>query len=451
MNTSSHISDPVIASFCSGALSAEDTIMCAEHLEMCPECIIRFNNILKSDRYSRPIILGFSPKTYLVNEHLEYEQFDDYLDGNLDEDEAEIIRVHFGLCSDCRNNLSSLEEFRKMVEPELKLRYGSRGLLRRLAEFLKLFEYSRPTLAYSALVSLTILGGLAAIIYSKLWFKSPHDAAVFSGKPPLTAERQQPYQEGEIQLPSGEGKTQPSLRVDIEDQKRRSGYPVGQRGKGIFDNGRWYGLDYRGNPVGIQTIPSDIRDDVVALLRGQGLSMPALLNELINPNVSERGSVEDKEGAVLLSPLRTLITEDRPLFRWKSVIGADSYIVEIVDDSFNPIAQSPILTTTEWMVVFPLERNRAYVWQVLAFKDGEIIEDRSRQTGKFKITSAAKLDEIEKARRKYASHLARGAFYVKEGLLNNAEREFQELLKRNPKSELARKIQSRSDVSTEAK
>jgi hypothetical protein len=210
-------------------------------------------------------------------------------------------------------------------------------------------------------------------------------------------------------------------------------------------------LDHRGNPVGLQAIPSDIRDDVVALFRGRNARTPTLLSELATPDVNERGIVEGKEIVGLLSPLGTLIAEDRPSFKWKSVTVADSYIVEIVDDSFNPIIQSPILTKTEWTAVLPLKRDMVYVWQVLAFKGGEIIEDRARQTGRFKIASVVKLNEIEKARKKYTSHLARGVFYVKEGLLNDAECEFQKLLKGNPKSELARsifrRIQSRSDVS----
>jgi hypothetical protein len=443
MNTSSHISDPVIASFCSGALSAEDTIMCAEHLEVCPECNTRVNNVLKSDRYSRPIILDFSPKTYLVSEHLEYEQLDDYLDANLDEDEAEIIRIHFESCLDCRENLSSLEEFRKMVEPELKLRYGSRGLLHGLAEYLRPFRYSRLVLTYSALIILTVLGYLTVTFFSKFWLKSPEDTVVSPSKPPLTTETQSPNQERKI-LP-------PPFRVDIGDRKRSSGDPAGQRRKGFYDDGRWYGLDHRGNPVGLQAIPSDIRDEVVALFRGRDVRTPTLLSELATPDVNERGIVEGKERVVLLSPLGTLIAEDRPSFKWKSVTVADSYIVEIVDDSFNPIIQSPILTKTEWTAVLPLKRDMVYVWQVLAFKGGEIIEDRARQTGRFKIASVVKLNEIEKARKKYTSHLARGVFYVKEGLLNDAECEFQKLLKGNPKSELARsifrRIQSRSDVS----
>ena len=38
------------------------------------------------------------------------------------------------------------------------------------------------------------------------------------------------------------------------------------------------------------------------------------------------------------------------------------------------------------------------------------------------------------------SHLALGVFYTRAGLLNEAEREFQRLVKLNPQSELARKL-----------
>lgn len=102
MVNDSHISDPDLTSFCSGLLSAEDTIMTAEHLEICPECSLRFKNHLKSASYCQPIIFDFSPMTYLADEHLGYEQLSDYLAGVLDEDDTEIINIHVELCADCR-------------------------------------------------------------------------------------------------------------------------------------------------------------------------------------------------------------------------------------------------------------------------------------------------------------------------------------------------------------
>src|SRR5215510_7508982 len=107
-----HISDTEIDFFRSGALSAEDTVLCAEHIEACTECNQRLDNFLSAGNRSRPIILDFSPKTYLAAVHLDDEQLSDYLEDALDEDEAEIVRIHIELCARCRKDLLSLKEFR---------------------------------------------------------------------------------------------------------------------------------------------------------------------------------------------------------------------------------------------------------------------------------------------------------------------------------------------------
>ncbi len=448
MIKNTHISDDIISSFRSGSLSAEDTINCAEHLELCFDCNLRFGNVLTNEDYPRAFILDFSPKTYLTDEHLDYEQLSDYLEDKLDEDEAEIVNVHIGLCLRCRKDLLSLKDFRRSIEPELRLRYASPTLLNRLAEYLGLTGRPRIIIAYSTLITLIVMGCLVLTIHLRRNQKSTTDTSLAPSPSPVTNEI--PPVKSEVK------KESPQLHSVIEDRKRNT-IGRGEPGAvvGIYDNGRWYRLDHNGNPTGLKAIPADLRADVADLLRGRSLSAPVSLNELTGPEISERGVADNQERLVLLSPLETLIEEDRPLFKWNPLKGATSYEVQIVDDEFNLVMQSPGLAATEWSVTKPLMRDNVYMWQVIAYKAGEIIESQTRQTGRFRIISAKKLREIESARKIITSRLALGVYYFREGLLYNAQREFQVLVNTNPDSEIARnifrKIQTRSAPSSMSK
>ena len=66
---------------------------------------------------------------------------------------------------------------------------------------------------------------------------------------------------------------------------------------------------------------------------------------------------------------------------------------------------------------------------------------RPAPDAKFKILDASSANEIAAAKRQAGnSHLLLGVVYANAGLLDDAEREFQALLKQNPRSDLARKL-----------
>lgn len=117
-----HLSDTDLESFRSGVLPAEEFITCAEHIEICPECHNRYDKVLAA-KPPQPIMLDFLPRTFLKDVHVDDEQLSDYLDGDLDKGEAEIVRIHVELCARCLKDLLDLVEFRRLIKPELELRY----------------------------------------------------------------------------------------------------------------------------------------------------------------------------------------------------------------------------------------------------------------------------------------------------------------------------------------
>jgi hypothetical protein len=76
------------------------------------------------------------------------------------------------------------------------------------------------------------------------------------------------------------------------------------------------------------------------------------------------------------------------------------------------------------------------MWQVTQYKDNERIGDPINPVGKYKVISEKKLNELQRARKKYTSHLELGIYYLREGFLDEAEKEFQALRLRNPNSKL---------------
>ena len=89
----------------------------------------------------------------------------------------------------------------------------------------------------------------------------------------------------------------------------------------------------------------------------------------------------------------------------------------------------------------PLKRGEIYVWEVEATVNGKKIVSpgASAPQMKFKILSVSNEQELEQLK-KARSHLALGVFYAREGMISEAEHEFQILVRDNPRSSVLKKL-----------
>jgi hypothetical protein len=145
----------------------------------------------------------------------------------------------------------------------------------------------------------------------------------------------------------------------------------------------------------------------------------------------------------VLNPVGKVIRTDRPEFRWSALEGASSYTVNVYDSNFQRVASSPPLQTLRWSVPESLARGRIYRWEVTATKNGEQITSPQAPApeAKFKVLEKDRADQLDEVQRRYPqSHLILGLRYAREGLLGDAEREFQALVEANPDSTIARKL-----------
>src|SRR5205807_5526638 len=145
----------------------------------------------------------------------------------------------------------------------------------------------------------------------------------------------------------------------------------------------------------------------------------------------------------LLSPASVVIILVRPTFEWEKLVGATSYRVSVGDLKGHEIAKSEELPAdqTRWTPPTSLMRGEIYIWEVEATIDGKKIVSpgRSAPQMKFKILSESSAQEFEQLKKAH-SHLALGVFYAREGMVAEAEREFQILVRDNPRSSPVKKL-----------
>jgi hypothetical protein len=198
-------------------------------------------------------------------------------------------------------------------------------------------------------------------------------------------------------------------------------------------------VDKAGNLSGLDEIPQNTRQEIGEALIAENIKAPATQTELSGGPIVLRGP-DNNPTFRLWSPARTVIISDRPSFEWEKLAGAISYRVSVGDLKGYEIAKSEELPAdqTRWTPPNSLKRGEIYAWEVEATVDGKKIVSpgRSAPQRKFKVLSTRSAQELEQLK-KARSHLALGVFYAREGMVAEAEHEFERLTELNPQSKVA--------------
>lgn len=212
----------------------------------------------------------------------------------------------------------------------------------------------------------------------------------------------------------------------------------------LNDGGQKITIDSAGNVTGLdQLTPTDVQT-VKETLLAQNVTGPADLAELVGEHGTLRGNPVEGQSFKLISPARTVTANDRPTLKWASIPGAASYRVYVGDAGTCEVASSGELLppVTEWTPSAPLPRGKVYTWAVIAKINGSdvIVPAASQPEMKFKVLSGETLRDLTALQTRTRSHLALGIFYARAGMLEDAEREFQALIKQNPQSAVAMRL-----------
>jgi hypothetical protein len=117
--------------------------------------------------------------------------------------------------------------------------------------------------------------------------------------------------------------------------------------------------------------------------------------------------------------------------------------VAVFDADYEEVARSEALSGTSWTAPQPLPAGVDLTWHVIAETDaGEISSaGPDRAEAVFRVLTAKEAAEVEAGAAHYRhSHLMRGLYYRRYGLLHDAGRELRALAEQNPDSPVARRL-----------
>jgi hypothetical protein len=210
----------------------------------------------------------------------------------------------------------------------------------------------------------------------------------------------------------------------------------------LKDAGGEVTIGKNGRVTGLDEISETSRQYIARAALSEQIEPAEIVRRLSGDQSGLRGNDNSQEEFTLLYPVTRVVTENRPIFRWENLPEAASYRVYILDADGNQVGQSEELppTQTQWKAP-PLRRGEVFSWAVTAMVDGKKIVSPSSSLPEVKFAVLSTEDTQELARLKRSnSHLALAVFYARVGLLNEAEREFEALVKSNPQAELPRRL-----------
>jgi hypothetical protein len=398
------------------------------HLAACEECR-RLLAARQQPEASLAFVLADLEGVAAETDHLSYEQIAAYVDDEADGADREIIETHLEACAACEAEVKELSAFKAGAATQ-----GASGSWGRFVTFWQAPGYRVPLQAAAML----------ALAFLSAWIATRSLRSERDGLNVQIAELQKRNQELEQNYEEAASRAEELEALQQQVQAGRQVVPDGAQAMvTLNDGGGVITIDASGRISNRPSLPSGYREDVSKAMSTGEVKPPPLVATLIgSPAGSARGP-SDGAAFALRSPVGTFVESDRPALRWKVLPGAASYTVIVYDAGFNEVAKSQPLSTTEWTVPRPLERDRVYIWQVTAIKGGREIKSPSAPApeAKFKVLDQKSSDEIEKSKRAYAgSRLILGIIYTKAGLLDEAEREFTLLARANPESKTAQKL-----------
>lgn len=399
-------------------LSGSDLLAVDDHLAVCAECRLAVPqpaSTLDED--------GLSQLFVSTDErHLPFSQMSRYIEGSLDDVDLEIARLHLSDCEDCRAETDSMASVYSNAEVSTE----QRPMLSPVstADRVRAF-FSIRTLRFA--IPIVIVAALAGAAF---WLTR------------TTPEPQVQTSEA-ITPPTIDNTVASSEPTQLEQIPEVSDEPAEPAAIALADAGRSLEIGKDGKVIGSFAGPYDNR--LAAALTTGNLAIAPEASRLRSAAGVLMGSRDSASSLRLQYPVGKIVSSRRPQLRWTPVKGATEYTVEIFDANFNKVASSPPLSRTSWQAP-ALPAGREYSWQVTAVTPEAKVKAPTRPApdAKFLVLSESKLNGIAAARRAYGnSHLVLGMVYAEAGLLDEAEREFTALLRKNPNSAAVKRLLAR--------
>ncbi|MBS1808317.1 MAG: hypothetical protein JST84_09010 [Acidobacteria bacterium] len=408
---SEHLTKIQFENFFTRRLSPGELVAAARHIAICIEC--REQVKAKAGATERVAALQSSFYAEALPPHLSYEQLAAYVEKNADEVEQAIITNHLAICQQCATEAKELQELADSLAN--RKQPARKNFFARLRD-----AWQRSSLLHPLPLAATA-AAIVLLLTAGWWLLRKPTAPQSSIAVTQT-------------LPAAT----PAATASLPPTPT----PVASPRLALNDNGQQIAVDQTGKVIGLGDLPKEAERVIRLALDSQRVEVPAELKTLVRRPATLMSGAAEAAAIKLQSPVGTFVNDTRPAFRWQAMKGAQNYTVQVLDDQFNIVATSPQLMQPNWRVTPSLKRGQEYLWQVTAEVDGKRMTSSSASTPEahFKILSAEKARGLQTMVQGHNSHLLRGTMYARAGLLDEAEREYQALLKANPHSTVARKL-----------
>lgn len=414
-----HLTSQQVEAYSLCRLPAAELLAVSDHLGECGACRLRVESALTNDA----AFVALHEEAFSENGsagHLTVEQTAGYVDQHLSGEALQFVNDHLAGCEHCVLAVADLRAFRNEIAPLLDREYGPTTAPAVVKtgwreKFASLFKVAPVPAFGGAALAMLLLAAIAWIIWRMP--KESHQEVVVAPTPVS-----QPAPSVEPSVPP---QLAPAMVAQLND------------GNGVLS------LDQEGKLSGADNLPPIYQSLLKKALTSQRIERSSQLQGLTRASSTLMGSDNKAREFAVVEPVGSVVLSNQPAFRWSTLEGATSYVVEVYDDQFKLVASSPELTNRSWTVSQSLARGKVYSWQVKAIKDGqEVTSPRPpAPQAKFRVLDQAKANEIVKAKRAYASsHLTLGLLYADAGLLREAEQEFRLLRRANPDSDVARNL-----------
>lgn len=428
---SEHVTTLKMELFCARALDESEQNSIAPHLSECSDCAQQLVATLGRQKGTTRTSFTLAPEFWLRHQHIDYEQLVEFTDNKLQAADRELIDVHLQTCVPCREDVQSFIAFRKQIAPEMEVSYDPVALEPARQKFT--LWHPLQDLAWKPIYAAALALLATAIVIAAVFLKRRADdyQALQTPTPNVNVARSS-------QTPTPDhhaaNSPTPSAGSTVENPKIAV--------VSLNDRGGTVTVDADGNLSGLVDVPASTRDEIARVLLSERIERPSILKDLDGEGSALRGT-DSRQSFKLLSPVRTVLVSDRPTFKWEKLSGARIYRVYVNDLGGNVIAKSEELSSdrAQWTVTTSLKRGQIYAWTVVAVVEGREIVSPAPSSAemKFRVLAASKLQQLNFLR-KTRSHLALGVFFAREGMIAEAEREFQLLLRDNPGSRGAKKL-----------
>jgi hypothetical protein len=442
MQNLEHITEESFIAYGKRELAAAETLAVQKHISACETCRKKMARKFDAPKMFSALRNDFAYEDLADEpEHLPYERLALFADGKLDDVEREIAESHFAICAECSKDLTDLRSFQTIaaapLPPEKSAGTQRKTFWRKLFAFDSTGGFAPVAAAFLIAV---LFGGWFLLRSNENEIARANGskatpAPTISGVDSIKNPANNPANVDDMpEAPPGVSPTPENL-------------PNSETLLALKDADGQVTVDENGNVKGLENLSPQAQKAIRQSLQAGRVSVSIAANSLSGVSggvLMSGGNEENGVPFALDSPIGKVIRESQPVLRWKPLKDATAYSVTVVDDKFRVVADSGKITATSWKPPRALPRGANYSWQVTAIKaDGsETVSPASpAPQARFRVVEQTAIDEIgrlEKSGRR--SHLALGVLYAQAGLKREARREFEILVRENPKSPLARRL-----------